>query len=258
MLRRPARPAGHACFLLIKAQPGDQGVRPVPAPFATAAITEQEDGRPQVLVWNLGARTAEGVVTEFYTIPAGRPVDRGHAALIGLGKPAIIPAGQAVPVTCTEPWRRTSPADVLLVMAYHPTQDPLIRPFDAMADRHVGQMNYPWAGRYEGHLGQEEPRRVVIDLRPASQRLFRLRLFEEADGRMGTYPRCDRVMKPNGHAFRWLEAEGEGRVLFDLVLRDNDRLQLSVQAREGGAGPESGLLTRVFSPEALREINPFG
>jgi len=251
MPQRPGTQGRDASFLVIKAWPGDQGVRPLAAPFAAATITCEGDGRPRVTVWNLGSREVEGVVTEFYTIRAGLPVQAEHAVLIGPGNPSIIAPRQAVSIACTELWRRTSPADLLLVMAYHPTHDPVTQPYDAMADRHVGQMNYPWAGRYEGQVGQE-PRRVVIELKPASQGLFRLRLFEEAGGRLASFPRCDRVMKPNGHAFRWLEVEGDQRMLFDLALLDNNLLSLVVRPRHAGGAQEleRGLLTRVFTQQA--------
>jgi hypothetical protein len=236
---------------LLKARPGDTGVRPLAAPFASPDITVGPDGRPRAVVWNLGFREVTAA-TEFYAVPAGLPVEAEHARLVGVGNPAIIGPGQAVSVRCTQVWLRGQ-ADVLLVMAFHPDLDPVRRPFDAPADRHVGQMNYPWVGTYEGSVAD---RRVRVEIRPAPQGLFRLKLFED-DAR---FPRCDRVMKPNGHRFRWLEVEVDARLLFDLTLVDNNRMTLSVGPRT--AAPESGAVTRVVNPQAVtpwaRRASPGG
>ena len=232
MLRRTSE-TRHPAYLVLKARPGDTGARPLAAPFASPEITVGPDGRPRVLVWNLGLREVTAV-TEFHAIPAGLPVRSEHARPVGAGNPAIIGPGQAVVVTCNGVW--SGPADVLIVMAYHPELDPVQRPFDAQADRHVGQMNYPWVGAFVGRVGE---RPVRVEIRPAPQGLYRVRLYEGDD----RHPRCDRIMKPHGHTFRWLEVEGDARLLFELALVENDRMTLGVGPR--GGDPESGLLDRV-------------
>ncbi len=228
--RRVNRPA----FLLLRSRPGDAGVRPLAAPFASPDITVGPDGRPRAVVCNLGSREVVAT-TEFYSVPAGLPVTAENARLVGTGNPAIIGPGQAVTVSCSEVWLHRQ-ADVLVVMTFHPELDPVSRPFDALADRHVGQMNYAWVGTYAGRLPDGD---VRVEIRPAPQGLFRLKLFQEG----ARFPRCDRVMKPQGHRFYWMEVEGSLRMLFDLTVVDNNRMTLGVGPR--GAPPRSGLLTRV-------------
>lgn len=215
--------ARHESFLVIKVGTDDMGSRPVSTPFASPDIQMGMDGRPRATVWNLGTREVGGVTTEFYSVPAGLPVSAENAQLIGVGNLAIIPPGQSITITCNQVWRRLSHADVLLVMASHEEADPVTAPFDAMRDRHVGQMNYPWAGTFEGRYGADGLR-IRLEVRPANQGLFRVKLFEEINGRMGSFPRCDRIMKPNRHTFRWMEVEANQKELYDLVLLDNNRM----------------------------------
>lgn len=235
MLRREWR-TNRPVFLLLRSRPGDSGSRPLAAPFASPDITVGPDGRPRAVVFNLGLREVVAT-TEFYCVPAGLPVTAENAQLVGTGNPAIIRPGEAVMVSCTEPWLRRQ-ADVLVVMAFHPELDPVARPFDVLGDRHVGQMNYAWVGTYAGSLPDGEMR---VEIRPAPQGLFRLKLSVEG----AWYPRCDRVMKPHGHRFYWMEVQGDMRLFFDLTVVDNDRLTLGVGPR--GSPPKSGLLTRVIA-----------
>lgn len=233
VLRR-VRELHRPSYLILRARPGDTGDRPLAAPFASPDIMVGPDGRPQAVVWNLGFREVTAT-TEFYVVPAGLPVAPENARLLGVGNPAIIEPGRSVQVRCNRAWSGGQ-ADVLLVMAFHPDLDPVVRPFDPQADRHVGQMNYPWVGTFAGRLGE---RRVRVEIRPALQGLYRLRLYENGAG----FPRCDRVMKPNGHRFHWLEVEGEVRLFFDLAVVNNNRLALGVGPRGGPA--EKGVLDRV-------------
>ncbi|BAD41883.1 hypothetical protein [Symbiobacterium thermophilum] len=233
MLRRDRR-SHRPVFLVLRSRPGDSGARPLAAPFASPDITVGPDGRPRAVVLNLGSREVVAS-TEFYSVPAGLPVTAENARLVGTGNPAIIRPGEAVTVSCNEPWLNRQ-ADVLVVMAFHPELDPVARPFDVLADRHVGQMNYAWVGTYAGSLPDGD---VRVEIRPAPQGLFRLKLYQEG----ALYPRCDRIMKPHGHRFHWMEVEGDLRMLFDLAVVDNNRLTLGVGPR--GGSPRSGLLTRV-------------
>lgn len=233
VLRRERR-SNRPVFLVLRSRPGDSGARPLAAPFASPDITVGPDGRPRAVVYNLGSREVLAS-TEFYSVPAGLPVTAENARLVGTGNPAIIRPGEAVTVHCTEPWLHRQ-ADVLIVMTFHRELDPVSRPFDALADRHVGQMNYAWVGTYAGSLPDVD---VRVEIRPAPQGLFRLKLLQEG----ARYPRCDRIMKPQGHRFHWMEAEGDLRVFFNLTVLDNDRMILGVGPR--GVVPRSGVLTRV-------------
>lgn len=236
MLRRSMERARHETFLVVKAGPNDMGNRPLATPFASPDLQVGADGRPRATIWNLGTREVTGVTTEFYSFPAGLPVIPENAQLIGVGNPAIIPAGESITITCGQVWRRMNHVDILLVMAYHPELDPVKFPCDAIRDRHVGQMNYPWAGNFEGKYGSQK---VRLELRPANQGLYRVKLYEEAGGRMATIPKCERIMKPNQHTFRWMEVDANRKDLYDLVMLDNSRLsfRLASQPLDQPAAP---------------------
>ncbi|MFZ5827961.1 MAG: hypothetical protein ACOY94_26955 [Bacillota bacterium] len=241
--------ARHESFLVIKAGTDDMGSRPLTTPFASPEIQMGSDGRPTARIWNLGTREVQGVTTEFYSVPAGLPVSAENAQLIGVGNMAIIPAGQGIMITCNQVWRRMSHADVLLVMAYHPELDPVKTPFDALRDRHVGQMNYPWAGKFEGRYGPDQLK-IRLEVRPQNQGLCQVKLFEEVNGRMPTFPKCDRIMKPNGHTFRWMEVEANRKDLYDLVMLDNHRMSFRLSSRlldqpEASVQESTGAVERI-------------
>lgn len=234
---------------MVRSAAEDMGSRPLATPFATPHLQVGGDGRPRATVWNLGTREVEGVITEFYCVPAGLPVTAENAQLIGVGNVAIIPPGQSITVTCNQLWRHATHADVLLVMAFHSEMDPVKLPFDAMRDRHVGQMNYPWAGIFEGRYGPEELR-IRLEVRPANQGLFRVKLFEEVNGRMPSFPKCDRIMRPNGHTLRWMEVENNRKELYDLVVQENDRLSFRLGTRpldqpQAPMQETSGMIERI-------------
>ncbi len=230
MQRKSWERARHECFLVIKAAADDVGTRPLATPFASSDIGVAADGRPRVTVWNLGHKEAHGVVIEFYVVPAGLPVNAENAQLIGLGNPAIIPPGQSIGITCNQVWRRMSHADVLLVTASHEELDAVKLPFDAVRDRHVGQMNYPWAGSFTGFIGSDELK-VQLEVKPSNQGLFKVKLFEEVAGRMPSFPKCDRIMKPNKNTLRWMEVEQNQKVIYDLVMQENNRLSFLATSR---------------------------
>jgi|GEM_PF-1849837 len=251
MQRRSTERARHECYLVIKAAADDVGSRPLATPFASPDMVIGADGRARVTVWNLGTREVQGVTVEFHSVPAGLPVVPENVQLIGVGNPAIIPAGQSITVTCAQPWRRMSHADVLLATASHEEMDPVRHPFSAKRDRHVGQMNYPWTGNYEGRIGRDELR-VRLEVRPANQGLFMVRLFEEVAGRMPSFPKCDRIMKPHHNTLRWMEVEQNHKVIYDLVLLDNDHFSFSSNAKpleepQAPAVQTTGSLERVVS-----------
>lgn len=249
MMTRSMERARHESFLVVRSAPDDMGSRPLSAPFASPEIQVGIDGRPSARVWNLGTREVHGVNTEFYSVPAGLPLSVENVQLIGLGNVAIIPAGQGITITCNQVWRRMSHADVLLVMAFHPELDPVNVPCDALRDRHVGQMNYPWAGNFGGRYGPDQLR-IRMEVRAANQGLFRVKLFEEVNGRMPTFPKCDRIMKPNGHTFRWMEVESNRKDLYDLVMLDNERMSFRLGSRpldepQASMQESTGMMERI-------------
>lgn len=237
--RRPNERAMHETFLVVKASPADMGSRPLAGPFATPDITVGPDGRPRAVVWNLGTRSVEGVTTEFWAVPAGVPVKPENARLIGMGNVANIPSGCSVTVACTSMWPRTSHADVLLVHAFHQDLDPMKAPCDPHNDRRVGQMNYPWAGTYEGRCGGAAGFKVKAEIRPANKGLYRVRLFQSIEGRMPTHPQVDRIMAPNGISFRWLEFPATHREDWEMVMLDNARISIRLRTRFPDGKPDA-------------------
>ncbi|HWI62043.1 MAG TPA: hypothetical protein VNT75_09405 [Symbiobacteriaceae bacterium] len=231
MERRPNERAMHETFLVIKAAQTDMGSRPLTGPFATQDISVGSDGRPRAVIWNLGTRSVEGVVTEFASVPAGQPIRAENCKLIGMGNVANIPANSCVTVTCQAIWPRMSTADVLMVTAYHPDLDPVKAACDPLADRHVGQMNYAWAGTWEGKAGGQTGFKVRVEIRPANKGLFRVRLFQSIEGRMPGNPQVDRIMAPNGVQFRWLEITSTRRDDWEMIMLDNSRMSLRLRSR---------------------------
>lgn len=229
--RRSNERAMHETFLVIKAGPGDMGSRPISGPFASPDITLGPDGRPRAVVWNLGTREVKGVVTEFAAIPAGLPVHPEHKKVIGLGNPANIPANSFVTVTCTSVWHRTSHADVLLVTAYHPDLDPVKNACDPLTDRRVGQMNYSWTGTFEGSCPGPNGGKLAIQVRPANQGLYKVRVFQAQNGRLPSNPQVDRPMAPTGAQFRWQQSQSFKKEDWEVTMLDNGRMAVRCKAR---------------------------
>lgn len=246
--RRLHERARHETFLVIKTAPGDMGSRPLNGPFVSPDITVGADGRPRVVLWNLGTREVTNVVTEFASIPAGMPVAVEHQKIVGHGNPAIIPANSSVTVTCTSIWPRLNTADVLVVTASH-DQDLVKAVCDPLADRHVGQMNYAWAGTFEGKCDGSMLQKVAVQIRPANRGLYRVKLFTAVGTRLPSNPQIDRTMAPNGAGFRWMETYPGRKEIWDLTMLDNQRVTVVGRTRftdEAGRPDEElkGLMLR--------------
>lgn len=245
--RRPNERAMHETYLVIKAAPTDMGSRPLSGPFATPEVTVGPDGRPRAVVWNLGTREVQGVTTEFAYVPAGLPIRPENVRVIGQGNPANIGANSSVAVPCTAPWRRTSMADVLLVSAFHDS-DPIKAAYDPLIDRHVGQMNYNWAGVYEGKVaGGQTGFKIKVDIKPANKGLYRVRMFQAVDGRMSSLAQIDRIMAPNGATFRWLEIMGAKRDDWEMIIVDNQKMNIRCRIRytDGSGRTEPDLIGSI-------------
>lgn len=245
----------HEAFIVIKSAAGDMGSRPLNGPFASPDLTVGADGRPRAVVWNLGNREASGVVIEFATLAAGLAMRPEHVKPLGQCL-ANIPSANSVTVTCPNIWQRGSQADVLLVTAYHPTLDPIKAAVDPKADRHHGQMNYPWAGHYEGRCSGADGLKLAVQIRPANGRLFRVKLFIETNGRLPSNPQIDRVMAPNGATFRWQEHYHHAYTKEDwyLVMLDNARMSVRCLGRvtdgsDRGDSDLSGAVERIVGRE---------
>jgi hypothetical protein len=237
------------CFLVIKASAADMGNRPLTGSFITPDLSVGADGRPKVTIWNLGTREVQGIQTEFAAVPAGLPVTAENRRMIGYGNLANISALSSVVVTCPNPWHKTSFADVLLATVHHPELDPVKAPYDALHDRRVGQMNYAWSGQYEGkwgHCGEK----MAIQIRPASQGIYRLKIFQEISGRMPSHPQIDWTMAPHKAVFRWQQHYPAKREDWLLSMPDNNRINITcvVHNLDGSEKADqslSGLASRV-------------
>lgn len=246
---RPNERAMHETFLVVKAAPGDVGTRPLTGPYASPEITVGPDGRPRAVVWNLGTREVHGVVTEFAAIPAGLPVSPDHKRIIGLGNPANIGPNNSVTVTCNSIWPGKNSGEVLLVAVFHPELDPVRAPCDPLHDRHIGQMNYPWAGTFEGVLGTgAAAARTSVQIRPANQGCFKVRIFQAINGRLPSNPQVDRMMAPTGAVFRWIQPYAARKEDWELTMLENNRMQVRMKIRssDGKADQEiKGALNRI-------------
>lgn len=248
--RRPHERAMHETYLVIRAVPTDMGSRPLSGPFASPDVTVGADGRPRAVVWNLGTREVQGVVTEFASVPAGQPITAATRKVIGMGNPANIPANSCVTVTCNSIWPRMTSADVLLVTAFHPELDPVKSAYDPLNDRHCGQMNYPWAGRFEGKAAGPGGMKLAVEIRPANQGLFRVRLFQQVNNRLPTNPQIDRTMAPTGVVFRWQQSYPGRKEDWELTMLDNQRMAIRCRDRMADANARSdqeltGIVARV-------------
>lgn len=228
--RRPNERAMHETFLVVKAGANDMGNRPWSGPFASQDVTVGPDGKPRAVIWNLGTREVRGVTTEFAYIPAGMPVHLDNKKVIGYGNPANINANSNVVVTCTGIWPRTSHADILVVSAWHES-DPFKGVLDPLADRHIGQMNYPWAGSFEGMCPGPNGGKIALQIRPANQGLFRVKVFVAENGRLPSNPQVDRTMAPNGATFRWLQAYSFKREDWEFILHENSRMSVRCKVK---------------------------
>lgn len=255
--RRPNERAMHETFLVIKAAANDLGSRPWSGRFTSQDVTVGTDGKPRAVVWNLGTREVRGVTTEFAYIPAGMAIHPDNKKLIGYGNPANINANSNVTVTCTNLWPHMSHADVLLVTAWHET-DPVRVACDPLADRHVGQMNYPWAGSFEGVCPGPNGGKIAVQIRAANQGLYRVKVFVAENGRLPSNPQVDRTMAPNGVTFRWLQAYSFKREDWEFTMQDNSRLSVKCRVKftdTSGRQPYelNGLLARLLTEKGVHK-----
>jgi hypothetical protein len=150
-------------YLFVPSSPSDLGDRPL-APylgFNSAAIELLDNGANPVVApaqggdYTLHCRVSNGGtagcfagIAEFRvalpTVLDAWPGAPGpHPALAYAGF-SVIPGG-SVGVRCPVPWRPNSPEEAtsgILVQVYDFLLDPLLQPFDAGADRHVGRRDF--------------------------------------------------------------------------------------------------------------------
>jgi hypothetical protein len=157
-------------YLLVRANPGDRGKRPLSVPFwespdvfvaprmdaATAPAQPPtpggvaEAGVPNTLwarVWNLGRAPAFNARVEFYWFNPSLGFSGAAANLIGVTHVDLghRSSGKAMAmVKCPASWVPTyvnGGHECLMVRAFEPLTDPLSNPWNAGDDRHLGQRN---------------------------------------------------------------------------------------------------------------------
>jgi hypothetical protein len=167
-------------FLFMRANPGDQGARPVVGPFwespdillladtdpAVAPAVPPDlgqtavAGRPTTLyahVWNFGLSAAPNVVVEFFWCDPSLGIGPASANRIGFARASLGARGSGrshAVVKCPEPWFPTlvnGGHECLVVRIWDETSDGLGTPaWDAALNRHVAQRNIHVAAAGEG------------------------------------------------------------------------------------------------------------
>jgi hypothetical protein len=149
-------------YLVVQADGNDLGLRPLPGPEALHSQSVQilDTGgaivsRPvrnttytlRCQALNLGATAAFGGLADFYV---AAPAQFDSIAGTGATMPAqgqtgfTAYPGQTVVIESPKRWRPTTDAEAessVLVHVYDPFLDPLVTPFDARGDRHVGRLD---------------------------------------------------------------------------------------------------------------------
>jgi len=192
-------------YLVIPASQNDLGDRPLPGTDALHSASIQlldeagnvvvnpDNGvtyRLRCEVVNRGVAAAYGGLADFYV---AQPTDLDNAArtpralLPALGRTGFVAApGETVTIECPNTWTPQTGDEAtnsILVHVHDPFLDPLVHPFDARADRHVGRVDHisDFAGVWQGPktlVGATLQERLVI-----TQHVFDVTVaFYEQDG----------------------------------------------------------------------------
>ena len=191
-------------YLLVRSIVGDRGDRPINIPFwespdiwtapgdpATSPATpathggELTAGAPHTVyahVWNLGRAPIAGVKVEFYWFNPALSVDDAHAHLIGMTRVDLGPRSSQTChrlVKCPKPWtpHLIENGHECLVVRATAIGDGLgaTHPWDAWANRHVGQRNVHVAaartnlGALVGSLDATRPPQTRVQLLQVGQ-----------------------------------------------------------------------------------------
>ncbi|MFD9125707.1 hypothetical protein [Kitasatospora sp. NPDC059571] len=176
----PRRPQGegppptYTPWLVVRAAPGDQGSRPLPAGAVYYACPDiavapaDAWGRVQagdtvtvsVTAQNLGHAAAPGVRAQFWWADPSAGLTPQQATFIGTSDRTPIAAGLAETLACTTPWtpQFVNGGHECLVVEVASLSDPLTSTFRPDLDRHVGQRNVTVLPP------QGEPQRIVLTL----------------------------------------------------------------------------------------------
>lgn len=161
-------------YLVVAAAPGDDGARPLPSQLALhngsiqildsagTLVASPVAGITYTLrctVINLGTTAAYGGLANFYVAPSAdldAAVRTPNPLMKALGYTGFVvqPSSSAI-ITCPKSWTPSTGLEAtssVLAHVYDPFFDPLIRPFDARNDRHVGRQDtiLDFSGVWEG------------------------------------------------------------------------------------------------------------
>jgi hypothetical protein len=160
--RPPSDAPTATAYMVVQADSNDLGARPLPGPEALhsqslqildgsgAAVTRPVRNttyRLRCQAVNLGATAAFGGLADFYVAaPAQFDGIAGTGATMpGQGHTGFAAyPGHTVTIDSPNTWRPATDAEAassVLVHVYDPFLDPLVAPFDARADRHVGRLD---------------------------------------------------------------------------------------------------------------------
>ncbi|MER8186157.1 hypothetical protein [Kitasatospora sp. NPDC094015] len=176
----PRRPQGegppptYTPWLVVRAAPGDQGSRPLPAgavyyasPDIAVApadtwgrVLAGDTVTVSVTAQNLGHAAAPGVRAQFWWADPSVGLTPQQATFIGTSDRTPIAAGLAETLVCTTPWTPVfvNGGHECLVVEVSSLSDPLTSTFRSDLDRHVGQRNVTVLPP------QGEPQRIVLTL----------------------------------------------------------------------------------------------
>lgn len=121
----------------------------------------------------------------------------------------------------------------------------------SLADSHDSLLAPPtphrvaWSGTYEGR--SNEGTRYRLEVRGNSRGKWRVRLFEETNGRMPAFPRVDRIISSSHEteSFRFLEQENDYKELWIFTLVEENSIQVDLQ------------ITRTDTPAAASRQRSF-
>jgi hypothetical protein len=155
--REEGPPPTYTPWLVVRANPGDKGSRPLPAgtPWflcpdlhvapadAWGRVNAGDTVTVSVTVQNLGRAAATGVRARFWWVDPSGGVVPATSTLIGDSSRVSIAAGLAEVLECRTPWipRFVNGGHECLVVEVSSLSDPLTTTFRADLDRHVGQRN---------------------------------------------------------------------------------------------------------------------
>jgi hypothetical protein len=277
-------------YLVVPASQNDLGVRPLPGtdPLHNASLQLLDPGGTMVVTANagvgyrvrcgavnLGVVAAYGGLADFYV---AAPSDLDNAArtprttLPALGRTGFVAApGETVTIECPSTWTPQTDAEAtnsILVHVHDPLLDPLVHPFDARADRHVGRFDHIpdfagiWLGTktLDGADGEVTEERLVI-----TQRAFdvTVEFYEQYGPDLPVNPQlttngqivASRISLQTADPFpKWQQAGWSSQ--WEITLLDTDTLHVDQYRSDAVSAPRAAPPASRVHPEADLTAEP--